>query len=350
MLMRHNDQLAPGRLHVVAATPADLDAVAAAADPRHACLRGAWFAAAQGARLHAVVRGDGRPLAGFGLVDRRIGPLRICEVAGSYWPFRSIALAADADAADAHALLADREVRAVLGRIWRLGPVFADDPGAALLRAAAADAGWSVLSRSLGTCFEIDLAALNSDGPWPRAATMKKNRWREKQLSQIGALDIRRVTGTDWREADRDAIAQIERNSWLATEKDAGLQFADQRQRSIWEGVAADPALAAMLRASILYVGPDPAAFTFGLQVGTTRYQIANNYDARFARHSPGRTLLMREFEHMAGDGVTRISWGSGDAGYKGEMGARPGPEIVDLLFVRPKPAAALLRRLWRTR
>lgn len=348
MLMTRDAQLAPGRLHVVRGAAADLDAAAEAADPAQAFLRGAWHAAGDRADLFAAVRGDGRPLAGFGLKDRRIGPFRVREVAGSYWPFRSVALAADASADEVVALLGDHAVRRALGRIWRLGPVFADDVAMTRLRTAAPGAGWAMLERRLGTCFEIDVRALRAEGQWPRASTLKKNRWREKQLGGLGAVDIRRFTGADWRAEDRDAIAQIERNSWLAGAAGAGLQFANARQRHVWEGVAADPTLAAMVRGSILTVGGAPAAFTFGLQVDATLYQIANNYDARFAQHSPGRTLLIREFEQAAVGGVERISWGSGDAGYKGEMGAKAGPDIVDLLVVRPKALAGMLRPFWR--
>jgi len=207
-----------------------------------------------------------------------------------------------------------------------------------------------VLARQLGSCFEIDVRALTADGAWPRASTMKKNRWREKKLGEIGALEIRRFTGADWRNEDREAIAAIERSSWLATEAGAGLQFADARQRAIWEAVATDPVLAANMQGSILHIGGAPSAFTFGLRVGATFYQIANNYDERFAQHSPGRTLLIRAFEQAARDGIETISWGSGDAGYKSEMGAREGSEIVDLLFVRSRLLAAALAPLWQRR
>lgn len=348
MFMRRYAQFAPERLHLMRATPTELDAVAAAADPRHAFLRGAWFTACDGKRLSALMRGDGSPLVGFGLVDRRVGPVRIREVAGSYWPFRGMAVAADATAQELTAMFADGAMRHTLGRMWRLGPVFTDDPAIEKIRRAATGGGWTALTRQLGTSFEIDIRALLADGPWPRASTMKKNRWREKKLGEIGPLQVRRFTGITWASEDREAIASIERKSWLASEAGAGLQFANERQRSIWEGIAADPDLAGRLRGSILWVGDAPAAFTFGLQVGPTLYQIANNYDERFAPFSPGRTLLIREFEQGARDGVERISWGSGDAGYKGEMGAQAGPEIVDLLFVRPALLAALLKRAWK--
>jgi CelD/BcsL family acetyltransferase involved in cellulose biosynthesis len=240
------------------------------------------------------------------------------------------------------------ELKRALGKVWRLGPVFDDDPAAKRLIGAAAAAGWSVLTRPLGTSFEIDVAALRSEGPWPRPSTMKKNRWREKKIAEQGALEIAHFGGTDWTEAQRDAIARIERGSWLAgLNGAAALQFGDAARRRYWETVAGDPVIAAMLFGSILSVGGVPAAFTFGLQVGTTRYHIANNFDARFKQLSVGRTLLLRDFEQAATSGIERISWGSGDAGYKSEMGAQPGPAIVDLLFVRSRPLSAVARRWW---
>jgi CelD/BcsL family acetyltransferase involved in cellulose biosynthesis len=270
------------------------------------------------------------------------------DVAGCYWPFRSIALAADATAGEVAAMLRDRDLRRALGPVWRLGPVFDGDPAAALLRQAAPKAGWTMLTRRLGTCFEIDVAALQAEGAWPRAATMKKNRWREKQLARTGAVALHSFRGTTWSAADRDAIAAIERNSWLAKLGDgAAFQFADPARRLYWERVAADPVIAGMIFGTILSVGAAPAAFTFGLQVGATRYQIANNFDERFSAHSAGRTLLLKDFEQAAAAGVRRISWGSGDAGYKSEIGARPGPAILDLLFVRPKLLALPLSRWW---
>jgi CelD/BcsL family acetyltransferase involved in cellulose biosynthesis len=97
-------------------------------------------------------------------------------------------------------------------------------------------------------------------------------------------------------------------------------------------------------------IGREPAAFTFGLEVGKVRYTIANAFDERFARHGPGKLLLYKDFESAAARGIERISWGSGDAGYKSEMGAQPGPAILDLLFVRSRILALPLRRFWTGR
>ena len=86
------------------------------------------------------------------------------------------------------------------------------------------------------------------------------------------------------------------------------------------------------------------------LDAGPVRHIVANGYSERFAEGSPGQLLLFRCFTESAAAGVETICWGAGDAGYKCQMGAEPGPEIVDLLIVRGRPLAALLGPVWRRR
>jgi len=319
------------------------DAVAAAAHQAHGFLRWAWFEAAAPGRMRAVAvhRPGGEPIAAIPfLPGGRFSPARI---PGSYWPYRSFPVAADATAAELAAMLAHPGLRSALGKVWRLGPVFADDPTAARLIEAAPAGGWTALVRFLGTCFEIDPATLQ-----PKGATLRKNRARERALEEIGPVEWRSFSGEEWTAVDRDAIAAVEANSWLAgLGGGADTKFLDPERRRTWERAAADPALARMLRCSLLTVGGTPVAFTFGLEVGKVRYQIANNYDARFAKCGPGKLLLYRDFAAAAGRGIARIGWGAGDPGYKSEMGAVPGPDILDLLFVRGTALAAVLRPFW---
>jgi CelD/BcsL family acetyltransferase involved in cellulose biosynthesis len=102
------------------------------------------------------------------------------------------------------------------------------------------------------------------------------------------------------------------------------------------------------MRAAVLHIGGVPAAFQFDLDCAPTCYAIANSFDRRFARNSPGRVLCYRSFETLAERGIARIDWGAGDPGYKRTMGAEPGPEIVDYLFVRGAAGAAIARAFWR--
>ena len=322
------------------------DTLAEAGAPHRAFLRGAWFADAP--IRFAVRTGDGSPLAAFALVERRKGPLALREVGGCYWPFRGIPVAPDATPEDLAGALAAHA--GDLGRAWRLGPAEAGDPALQALTAAARLAGWHVLTRRLGTVFELDLATLTTSGEWPSAKTQRKNRWRKRRLEEEGgALRTEVFTGRDWTAGQRDAMAAIEAASWLGTLADGGdTKFRDPAMRAYWESLCSDPVLAEMLFGSVMWIGDVPAAFTFGVAAGGVRYYIANNYDERFTNFGPGRVLLYEDFARAAEAGVTTISWGLGDAGYKSEMGARAGPEMVDLLFVRGRIPAALLRPWWK--
>ncbi|WP_370189186.1 GNAT family N-acetyltransferase [Qipengyuania sp.] len=319
------------------------DTLAERGDARRGFLRGQWFT---GADRRVVAYGDaGKPLAGFALVERRKGPLRLAEIAGCYWPFRGVPL----DATTEELATALPGMGKDLGWAWRLGPAEAGDPALDTLVSAAQRAGWQVLTRQLGTVYELDLAALDASGDWPSAKTQRKNRWRKRRLEdEGGAIRTEVFTGSDWTVGQRDAMAAIEAASWLGGLADGGdTKFRDPAMRAYWEALCADAALAPMLFGSVMWIGEIPAAFTFGVEAGDTRYYIANNYDERFTRFGPGRVLLYEDFARAAERGIARISWGLGDAGYKGEMGAVPGPAMVDLLFVRGGLLATLLRRWW---
>ena len=332
------------------ASPA-LDLAAAADVPVHAFLRSAWFRAAvpEGlVTLTARRQATGEPIAAIPLVLRRLGPLRIREVPGSYWPYRIFPLAADACEMELAGLLASHEARATLGRAWRVGPVLADDPTLGRLSAAARQSGWTPLIRRLGRCYVVGLERLIAEGPWPSTKTLRKNRWLERRLAESGALDFRRIDGEQWRSDIFDLLAAIEAESWVGRTADPrDTKFLNPDNRRLWELAVSDPMIAAQLACSILYIGGEPAAFTFTLRCGDTLHVIANSYSERFTVGSPGRVLLYRDFQEAAATGVRTIGWGAGDAGYKSEMGATAGPDIVDLLLVRG-PLAVIARPFWR--
>ena len=333
-------------------TSAALDRVAAADGGPHRFLRAAWFAAAAGdaPMTTLIARKAGVDIAAIPVVERRHGPLSLREVPGSYWPYRSFPLAECVGEAELAAFLGSSEARHALGRAWRLGPVYADDPTAVRLAAVARASGWTLLSRRLGTCYVVDLAALAANGPWPSSKTLRKNRWLERRLAESGELTFSTVTGPNWDSTVFETLAAIEAESWVARKADArDTKFLHAASRAVWARVVGDPILAEQLAASILHVGGVPAAFTFRLRSGDTVYYIANSFSERFREGSPGRILLYRDFQQAVADGIAIIGWGAGDPGYKSEMGARPGPDIVDLLVVRG-PLAALARPLWRSR
>ncbi|QYJ08515.1 GNAT family N-acetyltransferase [Qipengyuania flava] len=326
-----------------------IDALAEADAAERRFLRARWLSSRRPAPtdLFVAAASDGAPLAGFALGERKIGPFAIREIAGGYWPFRGVPVAAATPISDLADALARDSKR--LGRIWRLGPAIAGDPALELLRSAAERAGWHAIERPLGQLYELDLAALAEDEPWPSTKTQRKNRWRKRRLEEDGGpIRIEFFTGADWTTAQRDAMGAIEAASWVGKLEDGGdTKFLDPEIRAYWESLCADPVLAAMICGSVMWIGDVPAAFAFGIDTGDVRYCIANNFDERFTQFGPGRVLLYDDFARAAEMGTRRISWGVGDAGYKGEMGAQPGEQLVDLLFVRGSLWRRLLKPLW---
>lgn len=327
-----------------------IDEAAACADPHHAFLRRAWYGEERGAVTLVARRADGSPLAALPL--RPAGPalLGVRQVPGSYWPYRSVPVAADARGEEIAAFLSHAMARRALGRAWRIGPVYADDPAVALLARAAVDAGWTCLTRPLGTTFLLDIPAAQDHGPWPRPSTLRKLRAREKQLAALGPLRWTFARGADWSDTLIEQLRQVEAESWVGRDTDgSGAKFLTEAQRAYWQGVLADPALAALLSASLLEVSGRPVAFSFDLNVGALQYGIASSYDAAFARQGPGTLLTYRHVEESMARGITHIDWGAGDGGYKRALGAVPDAPIRDLLFVRNRALAALARRRWES-
>lgn len=330
-----------------------IDTVAAGAPESHRFLRYQWYAAALaaygGAARTIVVESEGEPVIALPIVA--FGPARagLAAVPGCYWPFRSFPARLEADDAAFDALLAalGRAVNAL-----RIGPVYDDDPGLARLIEAAAARGWALLDRFVADSWLLDMAALSAEGTWPRNSTLRKNRFHEKHLAAHGALDWRFVAGADWTAAAFEALAEIERKSWIAARTDGSdAKFTATGHGAFWRAAATDPEIAAMMWAAVLSVDGAPAAFSFDINAGALKYAIANSYDPAFGKHSPGKLLYYRNLVRALDDGIERVDWGAGDSGYKTVIGATRGPAIRDRLLVRPGApalAARLLAGAWR--
>ena len=314
-----------------------IDAVAARAAPERAFLSRSWFAAAA-----PLVQGSAdAPL--IALPVARHGKL-LRTVPGSYWPFRSFPVAEAATADDMAALLRAPAARAALGPAWRVGPIYENDPALVLLRAAAPRAGWLVAERGIATTWTLDLKA-DDNGNWPRSSTMQGLRRKEKRLAENGALDFR----FQWNAATFATLAAVEAKSWQGVRGDP--KFLPGPARAFWEALATDPAQAERMSAVILDMGGAPIAFAFDLDLGTLKYWVANGYDPELARHSPGKSVLYRNFIEARTRGIVRVDCGAGDGGYKQEMDAVAGPRIVDCMILRTgllAPVAKLAAIAWR--
>jgi len=324
--------------------PTLIDDIAVAAD--HAFLRASWFEAGGATASLVAQRPDGSVLAALPTCAAGPSVIGARAVTGSYWPFRSAAVAANASVKELGEFLAADTARDALGPIWRMGPFYADDPAAVRLVAAAASAGWTRLTRSLGHTFIIELNDVAGGAPWPRPASLKKVRALERQL---GEVRYQRVEGDGWCAAVFDALAEVEQASWVGETTDrSGAKFLAPSNRRCWEEAVRDPILASMLSALILRVDERPVAFCFDLNAGGTQYAVASTFDAAFAKLSPGKVVTYRGIEWAKERGITRLDWGAGDSGYKRKFGAVQGSEIIDCLFVANPLLAAMLAAKWK--
>lgn len=338
------------RVEIVPGFPGALDDLAERLPCGRNFLRAAWYEATSAGDPRTVLatRADGSPVAAIPTAS--VGPPLVGarSVPGSYWPFRSILIAADAHVRELTELLSEPAVRRTLSPVWRVGPVLRDDPASQMLKHAAADAGWTVLVKTLGQTWELDLAELVKDGAWPRKSTRRRMANYERQLGTRGPVEVRFVTGSDWNSATLEKLAAVESNSWVGKETDgSGAKFLSSDKRELWHRTLQDPQIAKGLSATILAVAGEPAAFSFDLRAGAKQYSIASSYDDRFAFARVGKIVTYRQLEWAAAQGVEVVDLGAGDSGYKREMGARAGSEVVDLLLVRNRSMAKMLSLKW---
>ncbi len=340
------------RADVVEGLAAAIDIVAERGAESHRFLRFGWYAAALaaygGQARTLVVQQDDVPVLTLPFVP--LGPrmFRMAAIPGCYWPFRSFGLALEGGE-----LALRSGLSTLAGHVngLRIGPVYDNDPAATALIATARANGWIAIDRAIGDSWALDLHPIIDDQPWPRNSTLRKNRYHEKQLGGHGVTDWRFLSGADWPAAFAD-LGAVEQVSWIAHDTDrSGMKFTADGHLAFWQAAVADPGLAAMFRAALLTVDGAPAAFSFDIDTGELLYAIANSYDPRFARHSPGKLLYWRNLAAAMGRGVHRVDWGAGDSGYKQVIGARVDAPIRDWILLRPGlPALAgrLFGWIWR--
>lgn len=331
--------------------PPEIDALAACNLSGHGFLRAAWYAAGapQSGRTLLIRRGAAEtgaviaaiPTAAFGPV---IGRAR--KVPGSYWPMRAPLIAPDCDLFELAQGL-DHSAARSLGPVWRVGPARQDDPAITLLIEAAILANWTVLSRPAGTSWVIDCDAARAEG-WPRRSTAKRLARAERRLAEHARFEWRIVRGADWNEDVLEQLAAVERASWIAANTDgSGAKFMAPHQRALWRAALRDPVLAEMLCATILMVDNAPAAFCFDCDDGPVQYGIAGTHVSALARYEVGKLANYRVLADAIADGQRVLDMGAGDSGYKQAMGAVPGYDMADLLFVRSRSAARVLANVW---
>lgn len=341
---------APLMLDAVAGFPPAIDEMAVQTRAP-GFLRAAWYRAGAGnaGRTVLVRRGNGAVAAAIPTMP--FGPVALGarKIAGSYWPFRAPLVADDLNPLELAQALGEPQARKALGALWRIGPARADDPVIRLFVKAARLAGWQVLVRPAGTAWLIDCDSARAEG-WPRASTARRMARYERKLAETGAVRWQHVRGSDWDDAALTALGRIEADSWIARNTDgSGAKFLRPEQRRAWAEALSDPSIAAALCATILWLDDRPIAFSFDADDGAWRHGIAGSYAEDLRAFSIGKMANLRSVTDAIAAGQSVVDLGSGDSGYKRDMGAVAGYELVDLLFVRHPLVAKLIARWWES-
>lgn len=342
--------------HLTVATiegfPPEIDALAECNLSSHGFLRAAWYAARAPECGRTLLLRRGNPEGGSDVIAAiptiGFGPVigRARKVPGSYWPLRSPLIAPGCNAFEIAQLLEHSAARG-LGPVWRVGPARADDPTVRILTEAAQIANWTVLARPAGTAWVIDLEATRAAG-FPRKSVAKSLRAGWRRLESLGTPHWRYVRGAAWNDSVLADLARIEADSWIARTTDgSGAKFMNAKSRAYWQHVLADPALAERISATFLMLDDRPVAFSFDLEDGPVQYSIAGSYAEDLGRCNIGKLVNYRVLEDACNRGLRTLDMGAGDTGYKKEMGATEGYEMIDLLFVRSRTAALMLAAAW---
>jgi CelD/BcsL family acetyltransferase involved in cellulose biosynthesis len=346
----YESRIAADQLMVTATEgfPPEIDALATRSLSQHGFLRAAWYqgGAERAGRTLLVRRSGGGIIAALPTVA--FGPVigRLRKISGAYWPFRAPLIANDCSPFELAQALEHRGIRD-LGPVWRLGPARLDDPSTRLLVEAAQLAGWSVLARPAGTSWVIDLAAARANG-YPRPSVARKLRAAWRKLEALGQPHWIAVRGEQWNYGVLELMGRIEAQSWIARRTDgSGAKFLTAQHRSVWLQMLGDPLLSRSLSAVILMLGDRPVAFCFDLDDGPVRYGIAGSHVEDMKRFNIGKLANYRSMADAIAAGQRVLDLGAGDSGYKAEMGALEGYDLTDLLFVRHRPAALLMARMW---
>jgi len=99
---------------------------------------------------------------------------------------------------------------------------------------------------------------------------------------------------------------------------------------------------------SVLFVGDEPAAISFGLQAGGTFHGWFTSYDHRFAKYGPGILMMLELARSLGETGTHRMVLGTGNEDYKRRLATASVP-VAKGSVVLDRIARSLHRRWYET-
>ena len=148
----------------------------------------------------------------------------------------------------------------------------------------------------------------------------KNQKWQAKKLHQAFPDQVlircyRKVSDLDC------MFSEVERIAKQTYQRGLGVGFADTAEMRQRMALAASRG---WLRAYVLNLGREPAAFWIGTLYRGVFYSDSMGYNTAFGHHSPGTYLLVKVIEEFCAEEprqVSKIDFGLGDAQYKQVFG-----------------------------
>lgn len=177
--------------------------------------------------------------------------------------------------------------------------------------------------------FEAWMAQMSAN-----ARSQLKRKAKRVAVESGGALDVRRYRTPQELEAFHDIARRISMRTYQERLLGGGLpdtsEFLDEMVRM---------AAAGRVRAWLLFIGGEPAAYLYcPVTGGDVRYEHVG-HDPAFNDHSPGSVLMMEAMRDLYAEGnLSRFDFTEGEGQHKRQM-ATAGVECCDLLLLRPSLA-----------
>lgn len=180
--------------------------------------------------------------------------------------------------------------------------------------------------------FDVYQASLSGN----TRSTIKRKTRKVTEVSG-GTLDIRRFRTPDEMTTFHDIARRISLRTYQERLLGSGLPDDDGFLRQMYSGAAADS-----VRAWLLYVAGEPAAYLYcPVQGGVVRYDHVG-HDPAFNDLSPGAVLQMAALSDLFAEGrFSRFDFTEGDGQHKRQF-ATGGVACIDMLLLR----ASLVNRL----
>lgn len=166
------------------------------------------------------------------------------------------------------------------------------------------------------------------------ARSQLKRKAKRVAAESGGTLDVRRYRTPQELESFHDTARRISMRTYQERLLGGGLpdtsEFLDEMVRM---------AAAGRVRAWLLFIGGEPAAYLYcPVDGGDVRYEHVG-HDPAFNDYSPGSVLMMEAMRDLYGEGgLNRFDFTQGEGQHKRQM-ATAGVECCDLLLLRPSLA-----------